>query len=459
MKTTTMRISHAFRISIIISSALFLPPASPAVSTDEQIAQINDAHGGVGLTAWSVDDMGNLCSLGCAGERLKDSGEPFITTGDSRHHIGSVTKGMTASLLAILIEDGSIPGGWDTTLKNLMPIAIGTSFEDVPLRDVVSHHAGIVDAATDEVWARLPDDYDPNNIRDVRRAIAEMVLLSPPAHIPGTAFLYTNWGFVVAGHIVEETMDQIWEYALSKRLFVPLGIDLGDDATEFFGAPNNNVDPVGHLGDEQTPCFPSSETTCDLPQWFFPAGSFSGPVSSMARYLSWHIQCHNGNIPENDPSYSLLSKDSCRGMHQPADPNISEYGYGWWWLDQEWAGGRVGIHHGFNRLNYYYHILAIGMNRAFVAYTNSDRPESKDGIMLEDALAVAINATLDGEEECDAPIPSSYYIDMETSDPPSVSPTNPAEPTEPPSDGALSVMKLCFDRLLLTGLAFAASSL
>jgi CubicO group peptidase (beta-lactamase class C family) len=108
-----------------------------AASIDDDIAQVRENNGGVGLTAWSVDGEQRLCSIGSSGERIKNSGELFVVTGDSRHHIASDTKSMTASLLAILIEDGTIADGWDSTLGNVLPSAIGTSYENVSLRELV----------------------------------------------------------------------------------------------------------------------------------------------------------------------------------------------------------------------------------------------------------------------------------------------------------------------------------
>jgi CubicO group peptidase (beta-lactamase class C family) len=37
--------------------------------------------------------------------------------------------------------------------------------------------------------------------------LAEAALLSSPVDTPGMTFLYSNWGYVVAGHIIEELAD------------------------------------------------------------------------------------------------------------------------------------------------------------------------------------------------------------------------------------------------------------
>ena len=59
-------------------------------------------EGGVGHAAWTVAGNGSLCNYGAAGERIHWSGKKMKAIGDSRQHIGSATKSMTSTLLAIL---------------------------------------------------------------------------------------------------------------------------------------------------------------------------------------------------------------------------------------------------------------------------------------------------------------------------------------------------------------------
>ena len=158
-------------------------PCFGFVSFDEDIEQVRDKWDGVGLTAWSVDGQGNMCSLGAAGERIKGSGTSFVVTGDSRHHIGSVTKSMTAVLLALFIQDGTIPGGWDTKLSDLLSPAVGTAYENVTLRQLVSMQSGL--PANPKDWW-LYENTVPGNIRAQRTMAAQDALLTTPENVPAT---------------------------------------------------------------------------------------------------------------------------------------------------------------------------------------------------------------------------------------------------------------------------------
>ena len=71
-----------------------------------------------GLLAAVIDEKGVL-AIGAAGVRKKDSPEE-ITVNDLVH-IGSNTKAMTATMLAVLVENGIFPHDWETTIADVFP--------------------------------------------------------------------------------------------------------------------------------------------------------------------------------------------------------------------------------------------------------------------------------------------------------------------------------------------------
>jgi hypothetical protein len=176
-----------------------------------------------------------------------------------------------------------------------------------------------------------------------------------------------------------------------------------------------------------------------------PAGTFSGRVAAVARYFAWHLQCHNGGIPAGDSSEILLSQASCQQLHQPADPDVENYGWGWFCFNNDDVGGLVCSHEGTNGKNYYNVTLAFGIQRAFVGFTNgAGRSKNKDANMVREIVE---SLMLDGEQsECAARFPSTVYLtdaptSVATNTPtpsPSVSGTksmaSPADPPMEPSD-------------------------
>lgn len=394
---------------------------------DQLVSDTLQEAGGVGLTAWSVDSNANICSLGVAGERIKGSGGALATKGDSRHHIGSVTKSMTATLLAIMIEEAKQENneaamardattssssdtmmsalgvnGWNTYLKELLDFAEGTAYEDITLRELVGMISGIpstIDLKT------LPDHDE--TLRSQRRAAAIAALQASPVGIPGQVYEYSNYAFLLAGHIIEELTGQTWEDVLADRLFLPLGIELGT-RQNYVGASKSIQDPWGHSGMDLEPCDPTKDL-CDNTPALGPAGTFSGPVHAMARYLSWHMQCHNDAIPADDTgATNLLSPEACKGLHQPANASVSVYGYGWLCYHRGGGNGSIGYacdHNGSNNLHYYNATLAFEKDRVYVGYTNGFRPDWQDGIMVNE-IVQQVSAISDADN-CTAPFEST----------------------------------------------------
>ena len=94
-----------------------------------------------------------------------------------------------------------------------------------------------------------------------------------------------------------------------------------------------------------------------------PAGTFSGAMSATAASLGFHLRCHNGL-----DSSGLLTQAECVALHQPADPSIGTYGYGWVCTSPHpWAGGSDNLacnHHGSNTMNYMITWLGFGVASA-----------------------------------------------------------------------------------------------
>ncbi len=75
---------------------------------------------------------GKICDRAAVG--LRKEGDPTPVTIDDQFHIGSCTKSMTATLAAMLIEDGKLR--WNTTIAEVFPewkSKMDKQYEDVTL--------------------------------------------------------------------------------------------------------------------------------------------------------------------------------------------------------------------------------------------------------------------------------------------------------------------------------------
>ena len=412
---------------IIIVSSICVGVASSVSQLDLTSHLDSDA---VGVAGFSISSSGSLCAVGAAGLRTASNSSAMPATASTRYHSGSITKSMTSTLLAILIHDGELPG-WNATLGSLLPLlAGGTSYASVTLTQLVGMLSGIA--------ANPPDWWTYHNtagtLRQKRAACAADALASTPVRIPGTGYVYSNWAYVVAGHVIEETLNMEWEDALLTRLYEPLGVCL--TKADAFGAPTSSADPQGHVNGV-VPCDPLASSQpagsgylCDNTPVLGPAGTFSGALAALAAFLAFHMRCHNGN----DQS-GLLTQAECVRLHTPADAAIHAYGYGWQCVARTWAGGSDNLactHTGSNSMNYMVVWIAPGVQRGFIAYANTP-----SAFTMLDAVVGSMISGYSPVAACEAAVWGGFCASRPSpltspSPPPSPPPPSPPPPSPPP---------------------------
>ncbi len=151
---------------------------------------------------------------------------------DTLYMIGSCTKAMTSTVLAMLAEQGLID--FDEPIRNYIP---ELQFSDpyinsvITLRDILSHRSGL--PGHELFWL------DPD------RSMAEMVknIKYLPFNKPfRTTFQYNNLLYGVAGYIIERLTGMKWFDAMKKYLYEPLGmVSTVNGAKEMLAAPKKAV--------------------------------------------------------------------------------------------------------------------------------------------------------------------------------------------------------------------------
>lgn len=153
--------------------------------------------------------------------RCADPGDAARIGADTAFEIGSVSKTMTAVLLADLIGQGL--ANLDDPLADYLPEGTPVpTFEGQPilLRHVVTHTSGLPAlpsrlGATDmsDPYANLTEDALLASLGDVALAAA-----------PGTRFEYSNFASMVLSYAVARRAGTDLETLLKQRLFAPLGM-------------------------------------------------------------------------------------------------------------------------------------------------------------------------------------------------------------------------------------------
>lgn len=145
-----------------------------------------------------------------------------VTTNDLLR-INSNTKAMTAMMVATLVQDGTFPNGWQTTIQDVFPELvkdIHESYHTVTLFELLSMQSGVKKHARnhgDYAYASIPD------VVDRRYAFLREHFGEPPEHVRGKT-KYSNLSMLMAAAMAERLTRTSWDALMRERLFKPLGM-------------------------------------------------------------------------------------------------------------------------------------------------------------------------------------------------------------------------------------------
>jgi CubicO group peptidase (beta-lactamase class C family) len=318
---------------------------------------------------------GAICDRVAVG--VRKTGDPTLITTNDVFHIGSCTKSMTATLAAMLIDEGKLR--WDTTIAEVFPELKATmdpQYDNVTVEQLLTHRGGVPgdppSAAWSEAWKQ------EGTPMEQRRRFIEAVLSEPPAATPGTKMIYSNQGYAIVGVMLEKVTGTPWETLITERLFKPLHMDSAG-----FGPPGTigKVDePWGHT----RKFFINVPVQTDNPPVIAPAGTVHCSLDDFARYAIFQM--------EDQPP--LLKPESFAKLHTP--PAGGDYACGWVVMHRGWAGGKALWHNGSNTTFYFAVWLAPNKKFAVITATNTgadntfDACDTADVYMIEHWLNVKL---------------------------------------------------------------------
>jgi len=277
-----------------------------------------------------------IIAQGVAGVRKRGSAER-ITLND-RLLLNSCTKPMTATLVAMLVEEGRL--NWTSTLGELFADTVKPmhpAWEKVTLRQVLEHRAGLpfdpdglvrvfnLFRAPYASLRRSPELMRPPRTRlgtlpQQRLEIARQALSRPPGIPPGAKYWYSNVGYILAGAVLEQLTGRAWEDLMRERLFEPLGISTGGFGQP--GAAGKTDQPWGHSSFAGKPIDPGSPAA-QLPWYYGPAGTAHMTMTDWAKFIGLHLR---GDPANPHCQAALLTLDTFAELHAVAPATTSK---GW----------------------------------------------------------------------------------------------------------------------------------
>jgi CubicO group peptidase (beta-lactamase class C family) len=326
---------------------------------------------------------GELLGSGAAGSYSYEEVTPVTT--QSKYHIGSCTKAMTAVLVGMMVDEGALV--WDTPIATALDGLVdepNKHYYKVTIRDLLGHRAGI-DANRNQTLMRLPGMLslaaEPISMREQRRKIAELILSTEP-QIPGGdngEYAYSNHGYILAGVILEQHYDKPWEDLIHERIFEPLGMESAG-----FGPPGESgkmTEPVGHIKRDgwQPMKIIDGQRLPDNPASFGPAGTVHANIIDWGKFVDDYAQGLDGKG-------ELLNTESYEAII--SDNDGDSYALGWGVAQRPWADGLVLNHSGSN--TYWFCVTWTAPEKDLVMVCASNVPPNPGSTACDAAIGMMV---------------------------------------------------------------------
>ncbi|GDY38257.1 serine hydrolase [Acidovorax sp. NB1] len=325
----------------------------------------------VGAVFGSQRDSADKLYLGAAGQaRLKGD----AMTGSESFQLASLSKAMTAALVAHWVEQGKLR--WDSRPTDLLPEAAAKqhpAYANATLAQLLDHRSGLPTFNDPAEVARIADFVAtlplPHPATDAaRRRVLSGWLLSLTPVVGAGEFAYSNAGYTAAGAMLEAATGQDFE-TLMRQWAEPRGLQPqwqppANAAQGHEGPAPGRLLPATAFAPEVQPWVDAAKPSGDV--WMGPAG--------YGQWLAEHQRAFQGRSHSLPAAYVQRLRTLGRG----------DYALGWEgsWLHGKGALVHSGADQGFMGLT----VLAQDGRSAYFALTNtlSVEPDSTSWVM--DAL-------------------------------------------------------------------------
>lgn len=291
---------------------------------------------------------------------VRKMGESDKITSSDSFHLGSCSKAFTATLILKLMDEGKL--NLEDSVTKFIKKLDAKKFEDIKLKHLLSHTAGIDGNVKGEIWSKMfTFDITPSSARDLA---IEYLDKSKRLSKAGTTYEYSNLGYMVLGQIVEQVEERSFEEVLTEKFLKPF--EMNSCSFGPAGRSNNSVGPWPHYLEEDIYKFIDPKLVySDNPPAMSAAGGVSCSQEDWAKFVFFIMRVGKKSNFLTEKTRKYISKE-----------NLSGYTYGAWGRgESDWSGSLL-THSGSNTLNYSYVIIGTDMKFAFLINTNSPSQEA-----------------------------------------------------------------------------------
>lgn len=348
------------------------PPDPPGL--EQELEGIRTKHDLPGLAA-AVVRGGKVVSSAVVGTRRMSAGDPLRI--DDRFHIASCTKSMTATLAAVVVEEGRLE--WTSRLADVLPELRGarSEYQGATLEQLLAHAA------------KMPayTQFGPDRLEELKALrgspteqrlafLSEVLAAEEPNHATGDA-AYSNVGYTAAAAMLERATGESWENLVRTRITQPLGM-----TSVGFGWPATSRtpdQPRGHFRRNGELVEQPLDDSYLLPFALWPAGAVHSSIGDLGLYAADHL---DGLVGRR----ALLPRASYDKLHRT--PTGAEQGFTLGWgvrRDPRWGV----LHYGSGSGGTFFVRIAIvpEHDAAVVVASNSGEAAAATREVIESLLA------------------------------------------------------------------------
>ena len=373
-----------YLIAAVLLALPVFASAAPPKNFDARVESVMKASEVPGAAIAIVENGKVTLARGYGVRKL---GSAQAVGADTLFQIGSTTKAVTATALALLVEEGKIR--WDDRVIDHLP---GFRMYDpwvtreITVRDILVHRSGLGRGQGDLMFV-------PST--EISRAdLVKRIQFLKPATSFRSGFAYDNVLYAVAGQLIEAVSGKTWEQFVEERILQPVGMkssvtnDVDRLSAPDRAFPHGRVGELRGIGPQQL----FDEKKVALGANVGPAGAIAAGANDLARWLA--VQLASGQLPGSEQR--LFSAESAQAMWQPVVPvpvtpfppaladAVPQFrGYALGWMVQDYRGHKV-IQHGGGTLGFRAVVVLIPeKNTGFAIVNNSEDNELVPGLHYE----------------------------------------------------------------------------
>lgn len=300
---------------------------------EEYISQTLDEekYAGAVIAVVSRDQIHYLKTFG-----VKRLGKPAQVTPNTLFQVGSISKTITATLVALLQKKNILKTN-DTVHQYLPNFQLKHARTPLKVWHLLNHSSGV----SGRGFNTSIEEYMPR--AEILRKLQDKPLKGEPGH----AYSYNNAMFSVMEDVMQSATGNSYHDLLTKNLLTPLGMNTVSTTLDAMQASPDRAHP--HVKNKEGRYVPAKTYS----RAYYAVAS-AGGINASVNDLIPFIQLHLGKYPEllNDqdltPFYQALIQDEeAAEWLQDGVHEITEVYYGLGWRLMTFEGERVIFHGGW----------------------------------------------------------------------------------------------------------------